>query len=79
MLRETLIVLDFETTGLSPHQGDRITEVAAVRLEGEKIVDRFESLVNCGVQVLRKLMSTPVAAATRELTRITREATNTRG
>ncbi|HVQ13226.1 MAG TPA: 3'-5' exonuclease, partial [Vicinamibacterales bacterium] len=51
MLRETLIVIDFETTGLSPDSGDRITEVAAVRIDGEKIVDRYESLVNCGVKV----------------------------
>ena len=51
MLRETLVVIDFETTGLSPDSGDRITEVAAVRVDGEKIVDRYESLVNCGVKV----------------------------
>ena len=45
------MVLDFETTGLSPLRGDRITEVAVVRLEGARITDRYESLVNCGVLV----------------------------
>ncbi len=48
MLAETLVVLDFETTGLRPDQGDRITEVAALRLRNGKVVARFESLVNCG-------------------------------
>jgi DNA polymerase-3 subunit epsilon len=41
-------VIDFETTGLSPDNGDRITEVAIVIVESEKIVDQFESLVNTG-------------------------------
>lgn len=51
MLSESLIVLDFETTGLSAAQGDRITEVAVARIEGDRITDRYESLVNCGVRV----------------------------
>jgi DNA polymerase-3 subunit epsilon len=51
MLNEELVVIDFETTGLSPAQGDRITEVAALRINGNGIVDRYESLVNCGVRV----------------------------
>jgi DNA polymerase-3 subunit epsilon len=46
-----LIVLDFETTGLSPDAGDRITEVAAMRIRKNRIVDEFESLVNCGVKL----------------------------
>ncbi|MES2538836.1 MAG: 3'-5' exonuclease [Pseudomonadota bacterium] len=44
-------MLDFETTGLSPDQGARITEVAALRIVGGRIVDRFVSLVNCNVRV----------------------------
>ena len=43
-----LAVIDFETTGLSPDNGDRITEVAIVIIESEKVVDQFESLVNTG-------------------------------
>jgi DNA polymerase-3 subunit epsilon len=44
-------MLDFETTGLSPESGDRITEVAALRIAGGEIVDRYVSLVNCGVRI----------------------------
>ncbi|MCK5180563.1 MAG: hypothetical protein KAR32_13620 [Candidatus Omnitrophica bacterium] len=40
------VVIDVETTGLSPQGGDRIVEVAAVRVKGGKIIDTFESLVN---------------------------------
>ena len=47
MLADTLVVLDFETTGLHPDQGDRITEVAAVRLRNGVVVAQYESLVNC--------------------------------
>jgi len=51
MLSDDLIVLDFETTGLSPESGDRITEVAAIRIRKDRIVDQFESLVNCGCRL----------------------------
>lgn len=44
-------IIDFETTGLSPHYGDRIIEVGAVALEGGRIVARFQSLMNPGVRV----------------------------
>lgn len=44
-------VIDFETTGLSPDRGDRATEVAIVLVEGEQIVDRFQSLMNAGVRI----------------------------
>jgi DNA polymerase-3 subunit epsilon len=50
MLSAPVVVLDFETTGLSPH-GDRITEVAALRIVGAKIVDRYVTLVNPGVAI----------------------------
>jgi len=48
MLSDDLVVLDFETTGLSPETGDRVTEVAAVRIRKDRIVDQYESLLNCG-------------------------------
>ncbi|GAB3541817.1 3'-5' exonuclease [Noviherbaspirillum agri] len=51
MYQQPIVMLDFETTGLSPAAGARITEVAALRIEGGRIVDRFVSLVNCGVEV----------------------------
>lgn len=51
MFDTPIVMLDFETTGLSPGAGDRITEVAALRIVGGKIVDRYVSLVNCGVRI----------------------------
>jgi DNA polymerase-3 subunit epsilon len=47
----TVAVIDFETTGLSPALGDRATEVAIVILEGDAVVDRFQSLMNAGVRI----------------------------
>lgn len=52
---EKLIVIDFETTGLSPCRGDRATEVAAVLIEGGKVTDRYQSLMNSGVRVPRHI------------------------
>lgn len=46
-----LAVIDFETTGLSPGNGDRATEVAIVLVEGARVVDRFQSLMNAGVHI----------------------------
>jgi DNA polymerase-3 subunit epsilon len=51
MLDQPIVMLDFETTGLSPAQGDRITEVAALRIVGGVVVERYVSLVNCGVRI----------------------------
>jgi DNA polymerase-3 subunit epsilon len=45
------VVLDFETTGLSANNGDRTIEVGAVALEGGKIVDSFQSLMNPGCRI----------------------------
>jgi DNA polymerase III subunit epsilon len=44
-------VIDFETTGLSPGMGDRATEIGIVLLEGDTVVDRFQSLMNAGVHI----------------------------
>jgi DNA polymerase-3 subunit epsilon len=46
-----IAVIDFETTGLSPNMGDRATELAIVLVEGDKVVDRFQSLMNAGVRI----------------------------
>jgi DNA polymerase III subunit epsilon len=51
MLDQPIVMLDFETTGLTPVQGDRITEVAALRIVGGVVVERYVSLVNCGVRI----------------------------
>jgi len=48
---DSVVVLDFETTGLSPLQGERAIEIGAVKLEGGQIVDRFQALMNPGQPV----------------------------
>lgn len=45
---DTVIVLDFETTGLSPNMGDRAIEIGAVRIEDGRVTDRFQELMNPG-------------------------------
>ncbi len=47
----SVVVLDFETTGLSPDLGDRVIEVGAVLIENNRITDRFQSLMNPGMRV----------------------------
>lgn len=44
----TVIVLDFETTGLSPEMGDRAIEIGAVRIQDGVITERFQRLMNPG-------------------------------
>lgn len=39
------VVVDLETTGLSPEK-DRIIEIAAVRVENDAVTDKFSTLVN---------------------------------
>lgn len=46
-----MVVLDFETTGLSPHSGDRAIEIGAVRIEQGRITDRFTGLMNPGMRI----------------------------
>ena len=46
-----IAVIDFETTGMSPTQGARATEVAIVLLEQGQVVDRFQSLMQSGAWV----------------------------
>jgi len=47
----SIVVLDFETTGLSPYCGDRAIEIGAVLIQNNQIVDRFESLMNPGMRI----------------------------
>ncbi|MCD4779858.1 MAG: WYL domain-containing protein [Candidatus Omnitrophica bacterium] len=44
----TIAIVDVETTGLSPIHGDRLVEIAAMKIKGMKIVDRWESLIYPG-------------------------------
>jgi DNA polymerase-3 subunit epsilon len=50
-MHNSFIVLDFETTGLSPNVGARTTEVAAVLVENGRMTDRYQSLMNPGVRI----------------------------
>jgi DNA polymerase III subunit epsilon len=43
-----LVFLDVETTGSSPAYGDRVTEVACLRIERGQITDEYARLVNPG-------------------------------
>jgi len=47
----SIIVLDFETSGMAPDRGDRVIEVGAVRISEGRIVERFQSLMNSGLSV----------------------------
>lgn len=47
----TVVVIDFETTGLSPNMGDRTIEVGAVLVQNNQIIDRYQSLMNPGMQI----------------------------
>ena len=47
----SVVVLDFETTGLSPNYGDRAIEIGAVLVENNEIVERFQSLMNPGMKI----------------------------
>ncbi len=42
----TWVVVDLETTGVSHAKGDRIVEIGAVRLEGDRVTGEFQTLVN---------------------------------
>ena len=50
---EPIAILDFETTGMSPDYGDRVTEVGVVVMADGLIVDSFQSLMNAGVRIPR--------------------------
>ena len=47
-----IAVIDFETTGMSPAQGARATEIAIVLLGADgQVLDRFQSLVRTGAWI----------------------------
>ena len=51
MLADSIAVLDFETTGMSPAQQARATEIGVVIVEDGHIVARYQSLMNSGAWV----------------------------
>jgi len=50
-MADSIVILDFETTGLSPTQGDRAIEIGAVRIVNGEITDRFQELMNPGRRI----------------------------
>lgn len=40
------VIIDVETTGLSPAEGDRIVEIGAVKFKNGVIIDSLESFIN---------------------------------
>jgi DNA polymerase III subunit epsilon len=49
-LPESLAFIDVETTGANPVV-DRVTEIAVIRVEAGRVVERWESLVNPGIPI----------------------------
>ncbi|MEG2999144.1 MAG: 3'-5' exonuclease [Comamonas sp.] len=47
-MSQRIAIIDFETTGMSPAHGARAAEVGIVLIEGGRIVDRYQSLMNAG-------------------------------
>lgn len=45
------VVVDLETTGLSPRQGHRVIEIGAVAIEAGRVVGEFTTLIDAGVPV----------------------------
>ncbi len=48
---DSVVVLDFETTGLSPNQGDRAIEIGAVKIVNGEVVESFQELMNPGCRI----------------------------
>ena len=51
MNANSLIIFDFETTGISPDNGDRVIEIGAVKLENGVVIEHFQQLMNPGRRV----------------------------
>lgn len=47
----SLIILDFETTGLSPDMGDRAIEIGAVRIDEGVVTGTFQELMHPGFPI----------------------------
>ena len=48
---DSVVIFDFETSGLSPNYGDRAIEIGAVRVKDGVVVDRFQQLMNPGFRI----------------------------
>lgn len=48
---DRIAVIDFETTGMSPAQNARPTEIGVAIIENGQIVERYQSLMNAGAWI----------------------------
>ncbi len=55
MIGKTFVVLDIETTGVHYTEGDKITEIGAVKIVDGKIVDKFQTLVNPEIKISQEI------------------------
>lgn len=46
-----IVAIDLETTGLDPCQGDRVCEIAFLKISGGRVIDRLSGLVNPSVTI----------------------------
>jgi len=49
-MKQIYIALDLETTGFDP-ESDQVLEIAAIKFQGNKILETFETLVNPGMEI----------------------------
>jgi DNA polymerase-3 subunit epsilon len=65
MKADCFCIIDFETTGLSPANGDRIIEVAALKIINNEVIDQFQSLVNPEFEISKRI--TGITGITNEM------------
>ena len=50
-LERTFVALDLETTGLYASRGDKIIQIGAVKFQGDRVMDRYDTFVNPGKEI----------------------------
>lgn len=50
LMENIYIALDLETTGFDP-TSDQVLEIAAIKFQGDKILETFETLINPGIEI----------------------------
>ncbi|MFA5793997.1 MAG: exonuclease domain-containing protein [Candidatus Brocadiia bacterium] len=55
-MSQSFVAFDLETTGLYPIK-DKIVEIGAVRFNGDKTIDTFQSLVNPGISIPEEVIA----------------------
>lgn len=55
MEQMAFIAVDVETTGLSPSWGHRVIEIAAVKIQDGQLGEPFQSLIDCGRSIPKKV------------------------